>query len=243
MLAAVARMLSPELVCHTDRSMTLAQHDTPDCRQRIYKALRTMAVWPHPDPRSADVKLRTRACSTLGAVLVVAALAAACTPDPGPTPPATPTPQPSPTSASPTESAQEREQRVAFEDATLSYREFHKEFTRLSIAGGTNASTPLMKKNAAGPYLDFYTKILLDRKETATHATVGARIVYVKVGAYSADELTLKACEDASKNRVVDASGTVKGKGIATRLTIYVRPVEGRWKLWNGDDEKVSSCD
>ena len=197
-------------------------------------------VWRLPDP-GAQVKLRAPALRQLGAAIAVSALVAACTPDVVP-PPSSPTPTPSPTSASPTENALEREQRLAFEGAERAYRQFRKEYTRISTSGGADKPTAAMRATADGPYLKVMTQFLAKRKATKTRSTTGLRIGYVNPGTFSPEELTLSVCEDGSNNRILDRNGKQVGKGIAQELTLYVRPIDGRWKIWDGDNKTVKSC-
>ena len=76
----------------------------------------------------------------VGACLL-AFLGTGCTPDdPPPAPPSTTAPSPTPT-----ENAQEREERLAYEAAEKSYREFRAEYYRVLGSGGAKSSTPAMK--------------------------------------------------------------------------------------------------
>src|SRR3954447_5092383 len=78
---------------------------------------------------------------------LLALLGSGCTPDtPPPAPPAN-------TSPTPTENAQEREERLAYEAAETSYREFRAEYRRLSSSGGTRTATSTLKRTSGGPYL------------------------------------------------------------------------------------------
>ena len=78
--------------------------------------------------------MRHRMAGALGVlatlVLLAMVLAAGCVPSTGPSP------SPSPPSPTPSENAQEREERIAYEQAEVAYRAFGAEFDRLAAAGG-----------------------------------------------------------------------------------------------------------
>ncbi|HET9650342.1 MAG TPA: hypothetical protein VFP34_19210 [Microlunatus sp.] len=177
----------------------------------------------------------------LGAAVVAATLLplAACTPGgDGPSTSPTPTLQPSPP-----ETSLERQQRLDFEAAAKSYRAFMEEYNRLAKAGGSLQATPVMKSTAAGPFLAFYTDALREQKQQGQRYTTGVEIGYVKSGAYSSNELTLEVCEDGSQNKVLDRDGKEVAAGQILLRAVYVRPIQGRWTLWNGDErDTVQSC-
>jgi hypothetical protein len=85
---------------------------------------------------------------------LLAFLGTACTPsDPPPTPPTTVA------SATPTENAQEREERLAYQAAEASYREFRAEVERVYSRGGAAKPTAVMKATAGGQYLASYQEV------------------------------------------------------------------------------------
>src|SRR3954452_24925151 len=96
---------------------------------------------------------------------LLALLSSGCTPD---TPPPAP---PMSTSPTPIENAQDREERLAYEAAETSYREFRTEFYRVLRAGGAKTATPKMKAAAAGPYLKYFTSVVQAYKGEQTHST------------------------------------------------------------------------
>src|SRR5215210_5677041 len=103
---------------------------------------------------------KARAYRYLGAFSASCALLAACTPADGtiPTPPAATSPT---ASATPPETAQEREERLAYEAAEKAYRTFAAEYARLQRkVGGNGEPTEIMRDNAAGPYLKAMTGFL-----------------------------------------------------------------------------------
>ncbi len=191
-----------------------------------------------PLPLQGDsVKLRNRAFSQLGAALAVCSLAAACTQQGTPDP----TPAPPPTSSSPAETQLERQTRLDFQAAEKAYRLFRAEYTRVATAGGSDRPTAAMRQNAAGPYLAVMTDFLAQTKASGKRQQGVVRIAYVRPESHSPKEVTLQVCEDGTQVKNVTENGRVS-TGIAAKIVLYVRPVDGRWKVWNGDDEEVSSC-
>ena len=187
--------------------------------------------------------LKARAYCYLGAFSASCVLLAACTPANGtiPTPPPATS---SPASATPPETAQEREERLAYEAAEKAYRTFRAEYNRLYRAeGGSAKPTIVMKDNAAGPYLRSMLAFLKHKVDNDRHSDRGVRIAYVRPGGYSPKELILLVCEDGSRVKIFDTTGKQVSHGGVSKLTLYVRPIEGRWKVWNGDQEMVRACD
>ena len=181
--------------------------------------------------------LRNRALGQLGAALAMCSLAAACTPQ------RAPDPAPSPTSASttPAETQLERQTRLDFQEAEKAYRSFRAEYSRLAIAGGADRPTSVMKENASGPYLEVMVDFLAQTRAAGKKQQGVVRIAYVRPESHSPREVTLQVCEDGTKVRNVAEDGHIS-KGVAAKIVLYVRPIDGRWKVWNGDDEEVSSC-
>lgn len=183
------------------------------------------------------MKLRSRAFQ-LGAALALCSLAAACTQPPKPQ---EPTPTPAPASTSPSETQLERQTRLDFEAAEKAYLAFKTEYDRLAISGRSDKPTKVMTDNAAGPYLRVMTKFLSQTVNAGQRQQGEIRVAYMNRGAYSPQQLNLLVCEDGTKVKTVDEEGNAS-KGVAAKITLYVRPVNGRWKVWNGDDEVVKSC-
>jgi hypothetical protein len=183
-----------------------------------------------------------RAFMYLGAV-GACALFAACTPSAGISPtPSSGVSTPAGQSAPP-ETEQQRKERLDFEAAEKAYRTFQSEYARLyQTPGGPSKPTKLMTDNAAGPYLKVMSGFLRDSKNRGRYTDRPIRIEYVKRGAYSAAELILETCEDGSKIRVLDAKGRQVGHGGVSELTLYVRSVAERWKVWDGDQKVVKKC-
>ena len=172
----------------------------------------------------------------LVATLAVGLLAVGCTAVPQ-EPAVTPT-----AVAAPPETQLERQTRLDFEAAEKSYRAFSREYMRLAHEGGSRAATSTMKQHAAGPYLSAMVDFSRQRR-TASRKSVGElRIGYVRPGPYSPSALTLEVCEDGSRVKNLDKSGRVVSSGIVSKLTLQLRLIDKTWKVWNGDDEVVTTC-
>lgn len=181
-----------------------------------------------------------RARARIGAAIAVACLLSttACDIGGGPSPSPSPTVQPSPP-----ETSLERQKRLDFEAAEKSYRTFMAEYNRLAKAGGSTVATPVMKETAAGPFLEFYVGRLRDIKAEQVHHTSGVKVGWVHTGAYSPEQLTLEVCEDGSDNKVIDKNGQQVSTGQIGLRSVYSRPIDGRWKAWNGDERgTATSC-
>lgn len=185
--------------------------------------------------------LRNRAFRHVGGVVVVCGLVAACSqPAPQPTTPS-PSPRPSSVSTTPAETQLERQQRLDFQAAEKSYRAFRKEYTRLAVSGGSKQVTPVMSLNAAGPYLKVMEYFLTETLREGVHQRGVVTIAYVNHGAYSPQRLTLNVCEDGRKVENWRKGNRVSN-GVAAKLSLYARKIDGRWKIWDGDDQRVTHC-
>ncbi|GAA3619541.1 hypothetical protein GCM10022236_22210 [Microlunatus ginsengisoli] len=177
----------------------------------------------------------------LGAAVAAACLLGlvGCDSGGGPSPSPTPTVQPSPP-----ETSLERQQREDFEAAEKAYRTFIADTNRVAATGGSLEPTAVMKATAAGPYLDFQSQLLRAQKKAGDTHTSGVEIGYIRTGGYSPSQLTLEVCEDASKNRVLDRNGNQVSTGQILLRSLYVRRIDGRWKVWDGDEKgTASSCE
>lgn len=164
-------------------------------------------------------------------------LGSACTAQvPPPPPPATP-------SATPTETAQEREERLAYAAAETSYRQFRAEFYKVLGAGGAKSATPPMKATAAGPYLKYFTSLVEAYKGEKSHSTGIERTGYVRPQGYSPTSVILDVCEDSSAVRDFNHAGKQVGKGEIRTARLEIRRLDGTWKIWDGSGKKVASCD
>ena len=166
-------------------------------------------------------------------------LSAGCTPnDPPPAPPSTNVPSPTPT-----ENAQEREERLAYEAAEKSYREFRAEFYRVLGAGGAKSATPVMRATAAGPYLKNFTEVAEAYREQKSYSR-GAEVTgYIRRAGYESVSLVLDVCEDTRNVKDYSRSGKYQGRGEVRVARLEARKVSGAWKIWDGKGEKVTSCE
>ena len=164
-------------------------------------------------------------------------LAAGCTPAEPPAPP--PSSSVAPT---PTENAQEREERLAYEAAEKSYREFRAEYYRVLRDGGAKSATSTMKATAAGPYLKEATEVVQAYRGLGRRTAGSLKVAEVTRGGYSPDDLVLGACEDTVNVEYFDSKGKITGRGEIRVVELTARPVNGTWKVWSGTGKKVSSC-
>src|SRR5829696_101835 len=193
-------------------------------RYHAWQGTTDCASLSRPVRRGAEVTLTTRACSYLGAISATCVLLAACMPADGAPVPRPPDSQ-SAVSATPPETAQEREERLAYEAAEKAYRTFRAEYDRISNTKQTSARpTEAMTENAAGPYLKAMAEFLEYKKSHGQTGDRPIRIAYVKPGGYSPSELILHVCEDGSRVRVFDKQGEVVSRGQISEMIFYVRP-------------------
>jgi hypothetical protein len=109
------------------------------------------------------------------------------------------------------------------------------------MAGGTDKVTPVMTANAAGPYLKVMLYFLSETKSAGKRQQGDLLIRSLTQGPYSKDMLTLEVCEDGRKVRNVSRDKSVS-EGTTVQLSLYVKKIDGRWKVWNGDEHRVGSC-
>ena len=173
----------------------------------------------------------------LAAMTIIITLSVACTSDPE----VPPTPSPS-IPATPAETEQERQERVAYAAAEKSYREFRAEYRRVLRAGGSSKATIVLKETAAGPYLAQFVKVVQSYEKTGAKLQGQERVVYVRPAGYSPTSLVLDTCEDGRGHTTRYKNGKVAGKGEVRTARIEVRKIEGRWKMWDVEGEKVASC-
>ena len=173
----------------------------------------------------------------VGACLLVF-LSAGCTPDdPPPAPPSTTVPPPTPT-----ENAQEREERLAYEAAEKSYREFRAEYNRVLATGGAARSTNKMLRNAGGPYLAELQAGAEAYRGLRRYARGNEVIVYLRPDGYSPNEVLMQICEDSRGVTTYDAKGKKLYTGDLRELSLVFRLKESRWKAWTGSGKKVADC-
>jgi hypothetical protein len=155
-----------------------------------------------------------------------------------------PVSSPPPTAASqtPTESAQERQERLDYAAAEKAYRTFRAEYNRVLRAGGAKEPTKVMKATAGGPYLAELTEISQAYAGLGLHSDGVERIGYVRRVGYSSKEISLEVCEDSSRVRDVDRAGKVRGKGEVRTTSIEIKRTASGWKVWSGNGKKVSTC-
>jgi len=174
---------------------------------------------------------------------LLAFLGSACTPsDPPAPPPSSDVPAASPT-PTPTENAQEREERLAYEAAEKSYREFRAEFYRVLSKGGAQSATPKMKATAAGPYLKNFTEVAQAYRGQHSHSVGTEKTGYVRPAGYDSKSLILDVCEDSRAVKDYSKSGKYQASGEIRTARLEVRNLNGTWKVWDGNGKKVTACD
>jgi hypothetical protein len=172
---------------------------------------------------------------------LLAFLASACTPGDPPAPPTTSSPPV--TSPTPTENAQEREQRLAYEAAETSYREFRAEYNRLTAAGGADKVSPKLQNTSGGAYQRELLATLRAFKK-AGYRTKGDEVIPpIRRAGYSSSSLLIDACEDDRGVKTYDRSGKRIDDGDILIVHLEVRKSGTAWKVWSGSGSEASTCD
>ena len=156
----------------------------------------------------------------------------------------TPLPTSEPTTANtPTETKQERTIRLDKEAAEKAYTLVSKESNRLGMAGGASKPTRILTDNADGTYLEVQMNDLSFLKLKGYRASTGAKTIVTANGGWSAKEVGLTACEDASKLRLLDKSGKEVEKNRPKRFvqTLTATRIDGRWKITDVDSKIVKT--
>lgn len=171
-------------------------------------------------------------------VSLLALVGFGCTPQTTPPPP--PTPQ---ASTTPAESPQEREERLAYEAAEKSYRDFRAEFNRLLIAGGASKASAQMTRTAGSTYLKENLEVIQAYRGLDYHQEGTEEIVFVRRNGYSPTSILLSTCEDARGVSILSRKGKLIAKGDARLIELDVKLKDKSWKVWSGTGKKVASCD
>src|SRR3954454_11000792 len=127
----------------------------------------------------------------VGRGLVTAALlclltAQGCSADLG-----SPSPSPTAPTHTPTESAQQRQERLDYAAAEKAYRTFRAEYGRVLRAGGAKEPTRVMKATAGGDYLRDFVEIIQAYNGLGSYRTGQERIVYVRHSGWSPSEIAM----------------------------------------------------
>jgi hypothetical protein len=180
---------------------------------------------------------------TLGTTMAVGVLLCSCAPEGPPTSSPTPVAAPTPSASTPTESPQEREERLAYEGAEKAYRNFITEYARVVRVTDRPHVTQAMREHATGDYLKAYTAFIKQRRKARLRSSGPAVIGRVDRVAYNPNRVLLTVCEDGSKARVVDRQGKTVGRGQIRTIDLTVRRSGSHWLVSDGDNEKrVKSC-
>lgn len=154
-----------------------------------------------------------------------------------------PLPTPLPTASTPAETEQERTIRLDKQAAEQAYIAAAAEGNRLAMAGGASKPTKVLTTNLSGSYLDSqmtglrFLKSKGVRTDRKTSDTVTANM------GWSAKEIGLTACEDASKVRLLDKAGkeVLKDRNRRFVQTLTATKVDGRWKITDTDSKVVKT--
>lgn len=159
-----------------------------------------------------------------------------------------PQPTPNPTTASsssssPAETSRERTIRLDKVAAVKAYKAVDAEHLRLALAGGASKPTKVLTDNAGGVYLQVQMKGLRLFKSKGYRVDSAPTSTVTADGGWSAKELGLTACEDASKVRLLDKSGKEIRKDRPKRFvqTLTATKVDGRWKITDVDSKIVKT--
>lgn len=219
----------------------------PDCdgvdRLRWTEPAQT-ELTQHVEKGTREMRTRTRSRAAVAATAAMAALSLAgltgCELLAGQVP--LPTPDPT-TTSTPAETDQERTIRLDKEAAEKAYTAAATEGNRLAMAGGVSKPTKVLTANLSGAYLDSqmaglrFLKSRGFRTDRKTSDTVTANM------GWSAKEIGLTACEDASEVRLLDKSGkeVMKDRNRRFVQTLTAKKVGGRWKITDTDSKVVES--
>lgn len=175
----------------------------------------------------------------LALAISLSLLTIGCTPEAGGGPSTAPSPPPSVPGTS-----REERARVDFAAAERAYKGATAEVSRLLMVGGADRPTKVLLTFAEGRYLDFTVDVLRSTKNSKTHTTAPLTIEAVTPsGGWSENRISLTACEDATKVRVLDRSGndvTPKGMRRAVQQLTVVKSGDF-WKVADAETTLVKS--
>ena len=214
-------------------------------KRELFSSRRKSLLYRVRRQRGCDVVVRRFGVASCGLALAAALVAGGCTPD---EPKQSTSPSPAMTasaSPTPTENAQERQQRLDREAAENAYRTSDKELARLAMAGGASKPTKILRATTAGDYLAVQMSDLKDLKKRGWRADRPIRSSVVADGGWSATEIGLTACEDASQVRLLKKNGKADKNDRPARgvQTLTATKVAGGWKITDVDTKFVKSFD
>lgn len=186
--------------------------------------------------------MRSRPC-LLGAVVAVLTLTGCngvAGNTPTPVPPTTVT-----TAATPSETDLQREMRLDGEAAVRTYRSAIAVTDRLYSGGGVTTAPSELTAVATGRYLDVTMSGLKLLKRNGWHTSKPATVLGAYAQGWSQGKMTVKACEDVTKVRVLDAAGrdrTPKGDRRYVQSYTVIR-AKGVWRVSDLESQQVKSFD
>src|SRR4051812_42967822 len=96
-----------------------------------------------------------------------------------------PSPSPTPPAQTPTESAQQRQERLDYAAAEKAYRTFRAEYGRVLRAGGGKEPTRVMKATAGGDYLATFSRVIRGYKAIGSRDVGEEEVIFVHPGGYN----------------------------------------------------------
>ena len=132
-----------------------------------------------------------------------------------------------------------------FEAAEKAYLTANAESERLAAKGGATEPTTLLFENATGAYLDVQMDGLRTLKDEGWHTDRPGVVSVNGTGGWSAEELSLTACEDSSAVRLINKDGNEVEKGRPRRFvqSLTATRVAGHWKISDVDSTVVKAFD
>jgi len=182
----------------------------------------------HPTRPAREAHLSTRRRVAVAATLSLAGLTSCGLAEHTSLPTLEPT-----TAGTPAETTRERTIRLDKEAAEKAYTAARAEGDRLAMAGGASKPTKLLSKNASGFYLEVQMDGLRVLRANGYRA-VGQFHTFVTANrGWSAKQIALTACEDASQVRLLDKPGkeVLKDRNRRFVQTLTATKADGRWKI------------
>lgn len=135
--------------------------------------------------------------------------------------------------------------RIDQEAAVTAYRKALTEVDRLFGVGGAKQPTILLKSVTTGKYLAFTMRSLRTVKRERWHLSQPTLVVYAAPQGWSASSVRIRACEDATKVRILDRKGRDRTPDTSRRYVqdyTVIRTSAG-WRVYDVDSQPVSSFD
>ena len=178
----------------------------------------------------------------VAAIVVLAGCGGGVQAGPAPAPTWSCTPDTSGEPCTPQKAAAQAEEAEAYEEAMHAYREFTKEWSRLSMEGGTPTPSPEMSRLATGQYLDTISLFLASGSETGRRTSAPLQVTAIRPTGFSDGKVAMLVCEDGRHIQVLGPDGSVVGSGSLGASEVTVSRQSDGWKLTERFDTEVSRC-